>query len=127
MASSEGINSEMLASMDNHGHNSSGKNIPQTGEGLGAGIGGDTMAVLQNKGVDGILETEGLGIPFSGDVLGNARGVVGQSMSPMGIAGTTIPPIEGGLDKVGLGNLGFAEQTNAKLPKVASQGGGQEH
>lgn len=126
MSSSEGINSAMLASMDSHGHSSSGKNIPQTGEGLGATFGGDTLSVFQNEGLEGIFKAEGLGVPFSGDIINNARAVVGQSMGPFGIAGTTIPPIDGSL-KVSPSHLGFAEQTNAKLPKVASQGEGQEH
>ncbi|MBM5782571.1 MAG: hypothetical protein FJ368_04025 [Pelagibacterales bacterium] len=121
---SEGVNSAMLASMDSHGHSFSGKGIPQTGEGLGGTFGGDTLAVFHNEGLDGIFKMEEIGIPFSGDVF-NARAVVGQSMGPFGISGTTIPPIDGSL-KVSPSHLGFVEQTNAKLPKVASQGG-QEH
>lgn len=139
MASGEGVNSAMLASMDSHDHSFSGKNIPKaaessfndhstpavTGEGLGATLGGDTLSVLRYQGLEGILDTGSISVPVGGDLMSNARGVVGQSMGPFGISGTTIPPVDGSL-KASASHLGFAEQTNFKLPTVASKGGQEQ-
>lgn len=124
MASGEGVNSAMLASIYSHVHSFSGKNIPITGEGFGVIIGGDTFAAFAVEGMDVIFKlSDGIAVAFAGNI-DDLRKLAGSSSDPFKIQGASFTNIDGSV-KISLHHLSPQEQANAKIQFLTSKTGEQ--